>query len=323
MKITSKIKLIGIISLMILLLATGYFLFNAYLKYETAGIFKTALNNNIYLHRALSEIEEERGITALYISSKKSDYKDLMLKQRKQTNRAIKELKENLVKDKSSILSFVEDYREKVSLNTRLYNRMLTQLATLSRIRKLVDGSQGGFSEIVLNKYTDKIIKSIMKNLQQPIKFTVDLKIKELTGILNDLYVSQEYTGLTRDYLTYNLIKHRPVGAQEIINWTNFYGKSVKYDPVLIINDEFRKQALEIYKKKHAKQIDKKIVSYYIKIMRNLKTGRYGIVPLDWFTIFTKKMDILIKSIELFHQESIEAVDDFLNNRYIIMGCPF
>jgi signal transduction histidine kinase/CheY-like chemotaxis protein len=320
MKITSKIRLIGFISLLILLVATIYFLSNAYMKYEKAEIFKTAINNNIYLQKALTEIEKERGITALYISSKKNDYKKLMLKQRKQTDKVVNELKANLVKEKKSFLSFLEGITDSISLDSKLYNRMLMQINSLSKVRKFVDNSQGGFSELILNRYTNRITQSIIKNLQQPIRFSVDMKIKELTSILNSLYISQEFTGLTRDYLAYNLIKKRPIGAKEITNWTNFYGKSAKYNPSLIINDELKQKGLEIYRKYHADQIDKKIASYYIEIMKNLKSGNYGITPLDWFTIFTKKINILVKTIEMFHQESIKVVDENLNELYFIMG---
>jgi len=48
-------------------------LFDAYLKYEKAGIFKTSTNNNIYLQKALLEIEKERGTTALYMASRKNN----------------------------------------------------------------------------------------------------------------------------------------------------------------------------------------------------------------------------------------------------------
>ncbi len=320
MKITMKIKLIGLISLMILLLATSYFLFNAYLNYEKAGIFKTTINNNIYLQKALVEIEKERGTTALYLASKNKDYQKLMLKQRKRTDKAINELKENLVLRQSTILSFLQSYKESNSLDTNMYQKMLNQLNSLKKIRKFIDSGQGGLNTIVLDKYSNKITKSILENLRQSNKFILDLKIKDLSTILDNLYISQEYTGLTRDYLAYNLEKKRPLREKEINNWTDFYGKALQYNPDLIINNEFKQKALEIYRKYHAREIDKRIGSYYIDIIENSKTGKYTVSPLDWFTVFTKKINIFGKSIDLFNQESIEAVNDYLRGIYLVMG---
>jgi methyl-accepting chemotaxis protein len=315
-----KIKLIGLISLMILLLATSYFLFNAYLNYERAGIFKTTINNNIYLHKALMEIEKERGTTALYLASKNRDYQKLMLRQRKKTDKAIKRLRANIVTDQKTILSFIESYKESNSLDTLMYQRMLNQLNRLIRIRKLVDNGQGGLNSIILDKYSNKITKSILQNLRQSNRFILDLNIKDLNSILDNLYISQEYTGLNRDYLAYTLEKKKPLTEKEITTWSEFYGKSLQYNPSLITNNEFKQEALEIFRRYHVKDIDKKIAHYNIDIIKHSKTGKYEVSPLDWFTVFTKKMNVYSKSVELFNQKSIEAINNYLSNVYLVIG---
>lgn len=320
MKITTKIKLIGIISLMILLLATSYFLFNAYLNYERAGIFKTIINNNIYLQRALVEIEKERGTTALYLASRGLDYKKLMLKQRAKTDRAIRDLRAHLVTKQDSILDFIESYKYTNSLDSRKYQRMNIMLRALPRIRKLVDRGQGGLNSIILDKYTDKITKSIIDSIRQSNNFIVDLKIKELNSILDRLYISQEYTGLTRDFLVYNIEKKKPIKEKELKNWMDFYGKALQYNPSLILNNDLKQRALEIYRKYNIKDIDKKIASYYLDIIENIKTGHYNISALDWFTVFTKKLNVFSTSINLFNQKSLEAIDEYINGVYFVIG---
>jgi signal transduction histidine kinase/CheY-like chemotaxis protein len=320
MKITTKIKLIGFIAFIIFLLATSYSLFNVYLNYERAGIFKTIINNNVYLQKVLTEIEKERGTTALYLASKNLDYKKLMLKQRAKTDRALQEMRANIITKEDSLLDFIESYKYTNSLNPAKYQRMFVTLNSLPRVRKLVDGGQGGLNSIILDKYTDKITKSIMQSIRQSNNFIVDLKLKDLNFILDRLYISQEYTGLTRDYLVYNIEKKKIIRQKDINNWIEFYGKALQYNPYLINNSDLRSRAVELYRKYNVKDIDKRISSFYIDIFENLKTGRYGISSLDWFTVFTKKMNVFAKSISLFNQKSIEAVDDYINDVYFMMG---
>ncbi len=82
---------------------------------------------------------------------------------------------------------------------------MLNQLDSIKKIRKLVDNNQGKFNDVILNGYSDRVISSILQNLEQSSKFIVDLDMEELNSILRSLYITQEYTGLTRDYLVYNI----------------------------------------------------------------------------------------------------------------------
>jgi len=106
MTIRNRLKLISLVPILLLFLLASYFFVTSYINYEKAQALKTALRNNAYLSKSLTEVGKERGLTALYMGSNRITYKDLVEKQRISTDNAIKQLHTKIVTDKQSYSFF-------------------------------------------------------------------------------------------------------------------------------------------------------------------------------------------------------------------------
>ena len=104
MTIRNRLKLIGLVPILLLVLLSSYFFITSYLNFEKANALKTSLSNNANLSNSLTQIGKERGLSALYMGSDLKEFSDSLTKQRKNTDKALQTLKTNLVtKDTSYI----------------------------------------------------------------------------------------------------------------------------------------------------------------------------------------------------------------------------
>jgi len=67
MTIRNRLKITGLVPIVLLILLSSYFLFTSYQNYEKANAFKTVLKNNAVLNDMLVQIGKERGLTSLYM----------------------------------------------------------------------------------------------------------------------------------------------------------------------------------------------------------------------------------------------------------------
>ena len=320
MKITAKLKLIGTIPSAVLLLASLYFFYAAYLSYEKGNALKTTLTNNKYLERALIEVGKERGISALYLASGEKSYSRLLEKQRENVDHAIETLQLKLINRQKTFMNIVKIGENRAILDTQSYEQMLESLGSLPTIRKMVDNGESDFDTIILNQYTRKLSELILKNLQQTDRFILTANIRELSGLLNRLYTSQEFTGLTRDFISYYLEKRKAMDAKSISKWNVFSAKSLQFDPTLISNPTLRREALAIYQSGSGKKIQSRMMRYYVELLTHSKDGQYTVDPIDWFTILTKRIIFYEKLSRSFHDKSMIAVENYLHERFLIMA---
>jgi len=321
MKITNKLKLIGIIPSIVLLMAALYFFYTAYLSYEKAGALKTTLQNNRYLEKALIELGKERGISALYLVSGEKDYLKLLEKQREKADKAVEKLRLNLVTEHKTYLDIFGGDIRQTNLDTHSYRVMLDQLATLGKIRRSVDTRENeSFNSVILGQYTQKLSEPILKNLRQTERFILTVRLRELSGLLNRLYTSQEFTGITRDFISYYLTKKQPMDAKSITRWNDFNARSLQFDPSLIGDRELKSEIEKIYQTRSAKEISKRIISYYVRILAHSGDGQYGLDPIDWFTVLTKRIIFYEKLSDSLHRKSLDAVEEYLQQRFMIMA---
>ena len=320
MKISSKLKLIGIVPSTVLLFAALYFLYSSYMSYEKAESFKTAMQNNTRLQKALIEAGKERGLSALYLASGDENYHKILGKQREVTNKAFEDLRLNLVVSREEILGFIPTFRKATSLDTARYQALLDHLGTLEKIRKKVDGRQIAVRPLLIKEFGEKITRPLLNNLHQTDRFVLNLQLQEINDLLGRLYTSEEFTGLTRDFIAYYLEAKKPLDSRGIALWSDFHAKSGQFDPSLVSNPRLHTLAQKLYTDERAKALGEKTVQYYSTILTHARNGQYGIDPIDWFTIFTQKINLLEKMTAGYRQENLQALNTYLGRSYLIMG---
>jgi len=76
MTIRNRLKLIGLVPILLLFLLSSYFFITSYLNFEKANALKTSLSNNANLGHSLTQIGKERGLSALYMGSDLKEFSD-------------------------------------------------------------------------------------------------------------------------------------------------------------------------------------------------------------------------------------------------------
>jgi len=320
MKISSKLKLIGIIPSTVLLVAALYFLYSSYLNYEKAASYKTAMQNNLYLQKAMTEAGKERGISSLFLASGDENYKKLLEKQRDVTNKAFEELRLKLKSTRRGFLEFVPAFKEATALDSARYQSLLERLNSIEGIRKKVDERTIDIRELLIKEFETKITQPLLENLRQSDRFVLNLRLQEINDLLGRLYTSEEFTGLNRDFIAYYLEAKKPMDGQSVALWSDFHAKSQQFDPSLIPNAHLKALAEDLYKKEQAKQLNEKTTQFYSAILTHAQEGDYGINPIDWFTVFTQKIRLMEKMVERYRQENDQALGAYLQRSYLIMA---
>jgi len=189
MTIRNRLKLIALVPIMLLLMLSTYFFVTSYINYEKAKALKTALENNAYISKGLLDIEKERGLSALYMGSDRTSYKELLQRQRFQTDSSLKTLQQKLVLENKALLPFLPPLLdENINLNTSEYRKLLNNLKKLPTIRKEADDPNGSFRHVFFDGYTKTISDPMMHNLLQVKNFTLDAEIASLASTLMQLY---------------------------------------------------------------------------------------------------------------------------------------
>ncbi len=321
MKIKNKIKLITILPTIILLAASIYLFYDTYIKYEKVKAFRTILNNNIFLDKLLIEIGRERGISALYLASNKESYGSLLNKQRTKTNNAIKKLKENLILENNTIIPQDFIFNEKINVDKESYKELLFRLNELKRLRKLVDQRESEqFEKIIVDGYTKKIQDLILKNMLQTKNFILNMRLNSLNNILSQIYISQEFGGLLRDYLAFHIEKKDPITLKSLKSWFDYHAKAFNFDPKLIEEKEIQKDITKYFNTQEAKEIQKSLINDYFNIIKNSTSGAYTLDTIDLFTHFTKRVTISTKSAILLYDKMEKELKRFLEKRFYLIA---
>jgi signal transduction histidine kinase/DNA-binding response OmpR family regulator len=320
MKIASKLKLIGTLPALILLIAALYFLYDAYLNYEKAASFRTAMQNDRYLQKALVETGKERGVSALYLASADDGYRKLLEKQRAATDKAYETLRLKLVTRRDELLEFLPAFKAATALDSGLYQRLLDHLGSIEAIRKAVDARKIGIRQLLVDRFEKELTLPLLANLRQTDRFILDLRLQEIGDLLDRLYTSEEYTGLERDFIAYHLEAKTPLDAQGIAFWSSVHARSRQFDPNLIVTPRLRQVAESLLKAGKAEALDRQSGEYYARIFSHGQNGEYGVDPIAWFTLFTKRIALQEKLVERYRQESEQALAAYLQHSYLVMG---
>ena len=83
MSIRSRLTLVSLLPLAILFLLSSYFIIVSYLNFEKSRSMQENLKNNAFYSKALVNIEQEAGLSALFLGSDKKIIRSLFLFKKK------------------------------------------------------------------------------------------------------------------------------------------------------------------------------------------------------------------------------------------------
>ena len=321
MTIRNRLKLIGLVPILLLLLLSSYFFITSYLNFEKANALKTTLSNNADLSNSLTQIGKERGLSALYMGSDLKEFSDPLTKQRKNTDKALQTLKTNLVtKDTSYIPLLLQVLGESTHLDKSKYQTLLTNIGTISSIRKGADTPDEDFKKIFFDGYTKKISNPILDNLLQVNNFALDTEISSLVSTLSQLYTVKENAGLERGFISYYMTKKASMSFDEIALWNEFKTKANVFDIKQVTNTKLRQQLEQILTNPKAQEILTELAETSAAIQTDVDNGDYAEEVMDWFALQTQKISLFAKAELIVSNALWEKSDLFLQKQLFLLA---
>lgn len=320
MKIKNKIKLITILPTLILLIATAYLFYDTYINYEKIKSYKIIAKNNKLLSKALLEIGRERGITALYLASNKQSYKELLLNQYKKSDNAIKELRKKLVSENNTFISKDYIFNETINVDKASYIKLLTKLKQLPYIRKELENIDPSNYRKILNNYTNNITKVLLNNLMQINHFSLNDELNKINNSYSNLYISQEYSGLLRDFLIFNIEKRNPINKKLLNEWMGYHSKATIFTPSLIEDKLLASKVKKYFKNSYGNEIEGKFVDVYNDIIFNAKSGNYKSDTIRLYTVLSKYISLYNNTNEVIYNQMQNSLSNYMNKYFIFIA---
>jgi len=297
MTIRNRLKTVGLVPIIFLILLSGYFFVTSYLNFEKANALKTILNNNAYLNKSLVQIGKERGLTSLYLGSAGKEFSESLIKQRRNTDKSFVTLKKNIsYKDTGFIPVLLKFLGEKDYINDAKYNKLFSNLKKISGIRKKVDSQSENFKKLFFDEYTQKFATPILDNISEIKNFALNTEISSLVSSLLQLSTAKENAGLERGFISYYMTKRSSMSFEEIALWDQFKTKANAFDINQVSNDILRASLKNIFNNPKAKEMLTELGETSSAIQTDVDNGDYAEDPIDWFTLQTKKISLLSKA---------------------------
>ena len=321
MTIRNRLKLIGLVPIVLLLLLSSYFFITSYLNFEKANALKISLSNNANLSNSLTQIGKERGLSALYMGSDLERFSDSLIKQRKNTDKALQTLKTNLVtKDTSYIPLLLQVLGESAYLDRSKYQTLLTNIGTISSIRKGADTPGKDFKKIFFDGYTKKISNPILDNLLQVNHFALNTEISSLVSTLSQLYTVKENADLERGLISYYMTKKASMSFDEIALWNEFKTKANVFDIKQITNTKLRQQLEQILTNPETQKILTGLAETSAAIQTDIDNGNYTEEVMDWFALQTQKISLFAKAELIVSNALWEKSDIYLQKQLFLLA---
>ncbi|WP_295421356.1 ATP-binding protein [Sulfurovum sp.] len=320
MTIRNRLKMIGLVPIILLILLSSYFFVTSYLNFEKAHALKTVLSNNAYLGNSLVQIGKERGLTALYLGSKEKEFTDALKKQRISTDNSFQALKQNLVIENTGYAPLLlELLGENKSIDKAKYQTLLRNLGKISDIRKAADTKSKDFKHIFFDGYTKTLTTPILDAISQINHFALNTEMSSLISTLSQLAIAKENSALERGFVSYYMTKKASMSFEEIALWDKFKTKANAFDLTQVHNPVLHKELEKIFNAPKAKELFTDLAETSSAIQTDVDNGDYAEEAMDWFSLQTQKISLLSKA-ELITSNALwEKSDAYLQKQLLLL----
>ncbi len=321
MTIRNRLKTVGIAPILFLILLSGYFFVTSYVNYEKARALQTILKNNTYLSDSLGKIDQERGLTALYLGSDTKEFADTLKKQRSKTDSAFQTLSKNLEYKNTTFMPMLLEFMgEKDFIDGSKYMTLIEELRSIKAARKAVDTQSESFNKIFSYRYTQKLATPILARMSDIRIFSLNTEISSLISSLLQLSIARENTGLERDFVSYYMLKKASMSFEEIALWDQFRTKASGFDMTLVTDTALHSKLENIFNAPKAKTLLAELTETSSAIQTDVDNGDYAESAIDWFSLQTQKIS-LIKKAELTAASTLwEKSDAYLKEQIFLLS---
>ena len=319
MTIRNRLKMVGVLPIIFLILLSGYFFVTSYVNFEKANTLQTMLKNNISLSDSLTQVGTERGLTALYLGSDGKNFYKQLEKQRRKTDLSFEELTQNLQYKKTALIPpLMKLMGEQDYIKSAKYDALLKDLKQVSIIRQSVDKRKEPFNRIFNYRYTQKLATPLLDSISTISNLALNTEISSLISSLLQLSTAKENAGRERDYVSYYMLKKRSMSFDEMATWSHFRTKANGFDIKQVHDAALRKQLTEILHAPKNIEMLKALGETSAAIQTDVDNGDYAEDPLEWFDLQTKKITILAKAEVTTASKLWEKSDAYLKEQLML-----
>ncbi|KIM04824.1 MAG: hypothetical protein KN64_05860 [Sulfurovum sp. AS07-7] len=311
MQINHRLKLIGMIPILLLFLVSSYFLFTSLQKYANGNELKKIVQNANSLTELNDKLSNESGLSAIVIGSNGVLGVGNLQSQRAVVDATIKTASANMDTSINN-LPFVELQ----SFDTK---HIFDNLNSLKMIRNSVDKKELSFQEAFTKQYTQNINDEILRYRLQINAYKLDNEIASLVSSLSQVYIANANASKERGFIAYFLAKKAPLSNEDISYWNQSRAKSQIFTPQEIGDELLKKSISSPIDSKNSQKSIENAENAYTSIVQNVKTGAFGIDALTWFNIQSEKIKIYNVVEQELVQSLLTSIDKFLFQTIIIL----
>ncbi len=261
-----KNKIVLFITIIIVTLLSGYFIFNAYTAYrsyqimQNADTYLTTIKNT---NEVLKTIELECAASALYLGKNgKIDFSKIQ---------ATRDKTDNELKNATQLI----------------YNDSKF-LSNLQYVRSRVDVVSSDYKDILIEYYQNELSNPLLKEIKNSTK-ELSLGLSNLKKELNaysDFIAYRNSMAKEKSFITYILSSSKKMNKQDLLLWEEILTKE-KFPAATKIQENLQLQNFS--------QFDSDLRVY---IARGITTGNYQISTQKWFEKSDRKRDRVKQSEE-------------------------
>ena len=284
MKLTTQhtLRLISQYPLIILFIFSSYFLFLSYSQFDSTITLRNKVESTQVISKLSIELAKERGLSASYHSSLGSIAKEALQEQRVSVNKSIKEF---------------HDYFQTHTITPEI-KVVMTYLTKIIEVRQSVDNFSIEFNKMFFDYYS-QINAHLLKELETVGSINTNSMISNLTYSLALVYKNIEYLGQERGFISKILSQYVPFTEADLSIWINIFGVSNSFDYTTINDVETKSKIQNLYKLPANVKLEEDIMRAKAELIVAAHSGEYLIDPTLWFSLLTKKIELLDQSAQI------------------------
>ncbi len=297
MSINNRLRLIGLVPILLLLAISTYLLLNSYRDYERARITKSTLENNKLISETIDKLSQERDANILFRTMPQDSSKKMLKEQENETNAAIAKLKKDIKKMEQPLLPIVLNLLGKTdNLQSATYMKAINSLANLDKVRADANVENQSFTKVFFDGYTSQLILPLLNTLLDTSKpLNLDEESAAASSILQDVYVAKHNTAIERGYISYFLNTKSPMSSAEVRSWNAFNVHANALGAGKIGNGALKEKIDAILLDKKGEATFQNIMLMENAVNSGYRNGSYSVDGQSWFKAQSEKIALLSK----------------------------
>ena len=284
----ARLRLISLFPIFMLIGIASFYVWDAYVGYDSAVKLQTKLEENKKLNDLIGNLSRERGMTVMYMGNSSEATKESLDSQRAIVDKKVNAYIQHL-KDTQALHNHTG---EGECFACKSIESLQANYETITEVRPLVDNQEVEFEEIFYDIY-GHAQKKIIQELEEVRGYQLDEEITSIVTTYLILAKAKEYTGSERDFITYALARSTKFDSEELNVWLTLIGKAdaTNYNS---LSDPIVKHKLNVlFRDEDNAELFEDITLERAEIMQAVNDGLYATESGIWFTMLSEKINLI------------------------------